>query len=56
MSFVNPELANRYAAALFDLADEKKDLDGVSKSVDALAGLIGESDDLRGFGKPYSWH
>lgn len=49
MSFVNPELANRYAAALFDLADEKKDLDGVSKSVDALAGLIGESDDLRGF-------
>ena len=49
MSFVNPELANRYASALFDLADEKKDLDSVSKNVDALASLIGESMELRSF-------
>ena len=49
MSFVNPELAARYANALFALADEKKDLDGVSQSVDAFAGLIAESDDLQKF-------
>lgn len=40
-------LAERYAAALFDLADERKALDGVAMDLKALRGLIAESADLR---------
>jgi F-type H+-transporting ATPase subunit delta len=40
-------LAERYAAALFDLADEQKTLDGVASDLAALRGLIRDSGDLR---------
>lgn len=40
-------LAERYAAALFDLADERKALDEVAGDLKALRGLITESADLR---------
>ena len=40
-------LAERYAAALFDLADERKALDEVASDLKALRGLIAESADLR---------
>lgn len=40
-------LADRYAAALFDLADERKLLDQVADDLRALRGLIDESADLR---------
>jgi F-type H+-transporting ATPase subunit delta len=40
-------LAARYAAALFDLADEKKALDAVADDLKALKKLIAESADLR---------
>ena len=40
-------LAARYAAALFDLADEAKQLDAVAADLRTLRALIEESDDLR---------
>ncbi|HTC18867.1 MAG TPA: F0F1 ATP synthase subunit delta, partial [Stellaceae bacterium] len=40
-------LAERYAAALFDLADERKELDAVADDLKALRGLVAESADLR---------
>jgi F-type H+-transporting ATPase subunit delta len=40
-------LADRYAAALFDLADERKALDQVADDLRQLRALLGESDDLR---------
>lgn len=40
-------LAGRYAAALFELADEKKALDAVADDLKALRKLIADSDDLR---------
>lgn len=40
-------LAARYAAALFDLADEKKQLDQVAADLSSLKSAIAGSDDLR---------
>lgn len=40
-------LAERYARALFDLADEQKSLDQVAADLKSLATMIGESADLR---------
>lgn len=40
-------LASRYAAALFELADEKKQLDQVAADLRSLKQAIRESDDLR---------
>ena len=40
-------LAERYASALFDLADSAKKLDVVADDFRALKGIIGESADLR---------
>ncbi|MGA3306862.1 MAG: F0F1 ATP synthase subunit delta [Stellaceae bacterium] len=40
-------LTERYAAALFDLADERKELDAVADDLKALRGLVAESADLR---------
>jgi len=39
-------LAGRYATALFDLADERKELDAVAKDLRALAAMLAESADL----------
>src|SRR5262245_1457677 len=39
--------AARYAAALFDLADEQKQLDSVAGDLVALRGMMAESGDLR---------
>lgn len=40
-------LASRYAAALFELADERQSLDSVAGDLDSLDGMIAESADLR---------
>jgi len=40
-------LAERYAAALFDLADERKALDAVAGDLTRIRGMIDESADLR---------
>ncbi|MEX2297054.1 MAG: F0F1 ATP synthase subunit delta [Dongiaceae bacterium] len=40
-------LATRYAAALFDLADEKKALDAVADDLKSIRTMIGSSEDLR---------
>lgn len=40
-------LAGRYATALYDLADAEKRLDAIVADIDALAGMIAESEDLR---------
>ena len=40
-------LAERYALALFDLADEQKALDAVAEDLKALRALVAESADLR---------
>ncbi len=40
-------LAGRYALALLELGDEKKELDAVAEDLRALKALIAESDDLR---------
>jgi len=40
-------LAARYAAALFDLADERKELDAAAEDLRALRGMLRESADLR---------
>ena len=40
-------VAGRYAAALFDLAEEKKSLDEVAADVDVIRELLAESGDLR---------
>lgn len=40
-------LAARYAAALFDLADEQKQLDAVAGDLVVLRGMMAESGDLR---------
>lgn len=40
-------LAARYATALFDLADEQKQLDAVAGDLVALRGMMAESGDLR---------
>lgn len=42
-------LAGRYALALLDLADEKKNLDGVAEDLRGLNEVIADSDDLRRF-------
>lgn len=39
-------LAARYAAALFELADEKKQLDEIAKDLRELKAMLGESEDL----------
>ena len=41
------ELAGRYAAALFDLADERKQLDDVASDLRQLEGMFAENADLR---------
>lgn len=41
------QLAGRYAKALFELADEKQDLDAVAADLRAVQGLLDESSDLR---------
>jgi len=40
-------IAGRYATALFELAADQRKLDEVAQDLDALAGLIDESDDMR---------
>ena len=40
-------LAGRYAAALFDLADDKKDLDSVAEDLRSLKGVLSSSEDLQ---------
>ena len=40
-------LAGRYALALLDLADDKKELDSVAQDLRGLRGVIAESEDLR---------
>lgn len=40
-------LAERYGVALFDLADERKELDAVARDLQALRALLRESADLR---------
>ena len=40
-------VAGRYAAALFDLAEEQKSLDEVAADVDTIRALLAESVDLR---------
>jgi F-type H+-transporting ATPase subunit delta len=40
-------LADRYAAALFDLADERKSLDQVADDLRQLRAMLGESAELR---------
>ena len=44
-------LAQRYAAALYDLADEKSALDDVAADLNGLEGLLNESDDFARFVK-----
>ena len=41
------DLAGRYAAALLDLADERKALDEVAEDLKTVRALIAESEDLR---------
>jgi F-type H+-transporting ATPase subunit delta len=41
------DLAKRYAAALYELADEAKALEAVESDLRSLKDLLGESDDLR---------
>jgi F-type H+-transporting ATPase subunit delta len=41
------DLAGRYAAALLDLADERKALDQVADDLQALRAMIADSEDLR---------
>lgn len=41
------EIAGRYATALFELADEKGELDQVAADLRALKDMLAESDDLR---------
>ncbi len=41
------ELAERYATALFDLADQEKALDAVADDLTALKALLAESEDLQ---------
>lgn len=41
------QLAERYAKALFELADEKQDLDGVAGDLRTVQALLDESEDLR---------
>ena len=40
-------LAGRYASALFELADERKELDALAEELRALKDTIAESEDLR---------
>jgi len=40
-------VAGRYAAALFDLADEQKELDAVASDLATIRQLLAESEDLR---------
>ena len=40
-------LADRYAAALFDLADERKELDAVAGDLQRVREMLRESEDLR---------
>ena len=40
-------IAGRYAQALLDLADEKKQLDEVAGDLRAVKAVLAESDDLR---------
>ncbi len=41
-------IAARYAKAVFEIAQENKNLDGLETSLDDLDGALGESADLRG--------
>jgi len=41
------QIAERYAAALFDLADESKALDQVAEDLKGIKAMLTESDDLR---------
>ena len=41
------EIADRYAKALFDLADEGKQLDAVADDLRAIGALLDESEDMR---------
>ncbi len=41
------ELAGRYATALYDLAEAEQRLEAVVDDLDALAGMIADSEDLR---------
>lgn len=43
----SPIIAERYAGALFELADEKKALDQTAKDLETLKNLLAGSDDLR---------
>ena len=45
---IQASLAGRYAIALFELANEQKQLDAVSESLSALKQALGESDAMRG--------
>ncbi len=42
-------LAGRYAAALFELADQRKELDSLADELKSLKGVIADSEDLRRF-------
>ena len=46
-STVSSGVAGRYAAALFDLAEEKKCLDEIAADTDVIRTLLAKSDDLR---------
>jgi F-type H+-transporting ATPase subunit delta len=41
------EIAKRYATALFELADETKQVDAVESDLKTIKALLGESEDLR---------
>jgi F-type H+-transporting ATPase subunit delta len=46
-SEVTGSIAERYSAALFELAEQQSCLDGVAQDLKALKALVAESDDLR---------
>jgi F-type H+-transporting ATPase subunit delta len=44
---ISASIAERYATAIFEIAQENKNLDGLEASLDDLAATLGESADLR---------
>ncbi len=44
---ISAQIAERYATAIFEIAKENKNLDGLESGVNDLAGALDESDDLR---------
>ena len=44
---ISRSIAERYATAIFDIAQENKNLDGLEASLNDLAAALGESADLR---------